>query len=237
MSWRIYCDESRQAEDPYMILGGLALREEDWPVIEALLRAWHKTQQTPGELKWTKVRSRNLPKYLGLVRLTVELIEAGLIRFRAGVFETARVPYNHFSGSEREMGFYRLMERFLRSEFVPDAQQCAVQLDVYMDRRSSAYPLLELRRRLNATTHAEASPIVPIVRTLEAVDSAEHDLVQMVDVLVGAIGSHCNRTHLSPGASLAKAELVHQIAAIVRTPSLQVPMQALDGGFQIVVLA
>lgn len=82
----IYCDESRQTADRYMVIGGLiALRENESRFAEAMA-LYRQSQNMWAELKWTKVSDQKLSEYRALIDLFFSVNRA--FHFKAIVVDT-----------------------------------------------------------------------------------------------------------------------------------------------------
>jgi hypothetical protein len=59
----IYCDESRQTADRYMVLGGLITVRENENTFHEAMKLYRQSNNMQAELKWTKVSDQKLVLY------------------------------------------------------------------------------------------------------------------------------------------------------------------------------
>lgn len=170
----------------------------------------------PGEFAWTKASGRVLhPAYLELADLAGRYLRDGRLRFRClGVPESLRRWLSDHP--ERRVDHYRAWKTLLQGTLEP-GYRFVVRLDARTDMREGS--LETLRAELNR--HAEAAGLgQDCVRSVEARDSRSDDLIQLVDVLVGAAGFHLSRGHQVVGASVGKRLLAERLCQEVGLPDL-----------------
>ncbi|HSW44850.1 MAG TPA: DUF3800 domain-containing protein [Phycisphaerae bacterium] len=66
----------------------------------------------------------------------------------------------------------------------------------HFNRRTTSFKFETLRAILNRGIRKKYGRKVDVVRSIEAVDSKDSDVLQVADVLMGAIGYHWNDCHL-----------------------------------------
>ena len=62
----IYCDESRQTADRYMVLGGIVTLRETEPRFTETMALYRESQNMHAELKWSKVSDQKFTEYRAL---------------------------------------------------------------------------------------------------------------------------------------------------------------------------
>jgi len=219
MLYHVYCDESRQTADRYMIIGGVIVAARDLPVLQQALQLFRRAHNLTKELKWTKVTDQKLAEYRALIDLVFSL--SGALHFKCIVIDTTVLDHRRYSKGDKEVGFHKLMYQFLLHQFggyVQEGDKCIVHLD----QRNSRYKLSTLCAILNNGLRKKRKGQIKsdVFRNVEAVDSKTSDLMQVADVLMGAIGYHWNNLHVRPGARQAKVLLADYIATKARIPSL-----------------
>jgi len=162
------------------------------------------------EMKWTKVSDYKLAAYKALVDHFFERCRGATIHFRSVVFDTHSDDFNRHQDGDRDLGYYRLMYHFLLNTFCfyPGPND---SLHVFLDERNSKQSLGEFRRILNSGVRKKQG-IRGAVKTIEPVVSHDADIIQLADVLMGAIGFQRNDRHVIPGAKEAKKLLADHIA-------------------------
>ncbi len=210
--YHIYCDESRQTEERYMALGGILITERRAMELEESVRKFRTECNMHAEMKWGKVSNGKLPEYKKFLDLFFALNRSNFAHFHCMILDTSKFDHAAFNSGDREVGFYKFYYQLLLHCFgkkfakIPDAR-----LLVRLDARTSSYPLEQLKSCLNSGMkkkfEIEAAPF----HSVEPRDSRDVGLLQMVDILIGAVGYRKNGYHLIPSSSPAKINLTEYI--------------------------
>ncbi len=95
----IYCDESRQTADRYMVIGGIIAQRENETSFAEAMKLFRQGQNMHAELKWTKVSKMNgAHTRTGAKRAKVTLAE--YIAAKAGLLNLQQPTprsHRHFS--------------------------------------------------------------------------------------------------------------------------------------------
>lgn len=215
MIHHIFCDESRQNADRYMVIGGLIISQPDMGIVNATLQRFRDEEHMHAELKWTKVTNQKLDKYLRFVDFFFALNNTDRVHFHSVVIDNHQLNHHKFNQGDRELGFYKFYYQLLVNCF----GKCYARdkngenyFIVHPDKRHTSYPINRLRHILNAgmaKKHGiQHSPFLSI----EPQDSKKSDLAQVNDIIVGAISFHKNGGHLIAGTREAKKRLAAHIA-------------------------
>jgi len=92
---------------------------------------------------------------------------------------------------------------------------------VHFDRRVTKFRFATLCTILNRGIRKKYGRKADVVRNIDAVDSKACNMIQVADVLMGAVGYHYNDCHLRQGARRAKIELAEYIAGKANLLSLK----------------
>ena len=210
----VYCDESRQTNERFMVLGGIAVAQETVRIFDASIAKCRKEKHMGAEFKWNAVRSRRLEAYKAFLDCFFALTNTDRAHFHAIIIDSHQVDHARF-GCDPETGFYKFYYQLLLHCFgkkyclkFPDNR-----LLVYTDYRTSSYSLPRLRDILNAGMMKNFAVTTAPFRSVQPRDSACCPSIQVVDVLIGAIGYKKNGYDLLAGANPAKIELVKYITA------------------------
>ncbi len=210
--YHVYCDESRQTKDRYMVFGAIIIPFRRIDDFEKAMTLWRDSQNMKAELKWTKVSDAKLREYKSLVDLFFALAGNNTLHFRSVVFDTSQIDYKKYHKGDKELGFYKFFYQFLLHNFGPYARSNADRILIFFDQRNTKYKLGSLYSILNNGIKRKYGLTVNIVRKIQAVKSHECNIIQVADVLMGAIGYQNNDCHLRKGARRAKIELAEYIA-------------------------
>ncbi|NJN80800.1 MAG: DUF3800 domain-containing protein [Anaerolineales bacterium] len=134
----IYCDESRQTADRYMVLGGLITVREYESAFQQAMQLFRQSNNMRAEFKWTKVSNQKIKEYTDLMDLYFSLSRS--FHFKAIVIDTQELDNKKYNKNDNELGFYKLMYQFLLHSFgayLNSTDQCVIHLD---QRTTSKYP-------------------------------------------------------------------------------------------------
>ncbi len=154
-----------------------------------------------GEFKWEKVSLSKLDIYKKFVDL---FFACGSAEFRCLVVDKSKIDYSAYHQGDAETAFYEFYYQAISRNL-----QIIDEYLVFTDNRQNrqANRLTDLKSKINSywlTQGAEGN----LVRNVEPRDSKAEDLLQIVDVLLGAIGYDLEKRKESP----AKVEMVHHVA-------------------------
>lgn len=217
----IYCDESRQTADRYMVIGGLISVRENEEAFTHAMNLYRQSNNMHSELKWTKVSNQKLNEYIALVDLFFSVNRA--FHFKAIVVDTQEIDNRQHNKNDSEIGFYKLMYQFLLHSFgqyLQPEDKCIIHLD---QRTTSKYKLSTLCAILNNGLRKKYKLPNPPVRNVQALDSKSSDFIQVADVLMGAIGYEMNGAHTRTEAKRSKILLAEYIAKKAGLMNLQQP--------------
>ena len=204
-----YCDESRQdymahealGDGHYVLIGSLWLETADRDRIKRGIKQLRQRHNLPGEFKWTRVSPSRLNFYLELVDLFFE----EQLRFRCIVLPADQLDAITFHGGDNELMFYKFYYLMLQA-WILDFNTYRFFLDMKTNRVQRRLPKLQ-----SALQNSNRFANVEIV---QALPSHEVDLLQFVDVLIGAVGYQFHGV----GQSEAKQSVVAAIEAHLGHP-------------------
>ena len=201
----VYCDESRHL--PYdgescFLLGMLSCPAEKVKPAHAELSALWKAHGLPPhfESKWTKVSPGKLDFYQALVEW---LFDAEDIAFRTLILPDKQRLYAALPDDSRDFLYYRLYYQLLRGAIEPENRY-----RVFMDLKDTRGR--QKRKELEQLLHQDADDDDgKVIQTLQHVHSHDIRLLQICDLLLGAVGFA--RRDAQPNESPAKRAIVSLI--------------------------
>jgi hypothetical protein len=204
----VFLDESSIDGCRYMGVGGLWLSEKCERELRARISAIRldARMRPEGEFKWQKC-SGSKP-YKVFTPLVDAFFEAGECRFNAMIIDQHN-PGKH-RGDDKELDFYKSVYFLVRGRYEADTSYRLV-LDRRSDKRRDS--LSELERVTNNGIRGRAGIRHAAMRSVEAVDSRKEPLIQLADVLLGAVCYHSNAMHERANASRGKCEIASYIAS------------------------
>jgi hypothetical protein len=206
-----------------MVLGGIITPAANAAVLDGLMRAWRQDHKMFAELKWTKVTDQKFDDYKSFIDLFFDLAKRRKMLFKSIVLDAMRIDYKTYHGGDKEVGFYKFFYQLLLHSFAKHLVPARQRAIVYFDERTTSYSLSDFHAILNNGIKKKYGIKENLIRAVEVAKSHDHDLMQLADILMGAIGFHCNDWHLRPQSRKAKIDLANHIAGLLGLPSLQSP--------------
>jgi hypothetical protein len=201
MIYEVYCDESRQqlftdsalTDGRYVLIGGLWIRADDRQHLKSRVGELRDRHDVHSELKWRKVSPSGHALYCDLVRLFFE--EA--MQFRCIVLPAEQLDCAAFHEADQELMFYKFYYQLLYHWMV-EPHTYRIFIDLKTNRVHGRVATL-------AKVLQNARPGSTV--SVQALPSDELDLLQLADVLTGAVGYRFHGLETSTG----KLAVVHEI--------------------------
>lgn len=206
----IYSDEANHLKDPsqgnFMVIGSVWCKKEN---VKALSDAIRKVKEYHGykktaEVKWTKISRKNIALYEDLIKVFFDS-EVG---FRAIVIPKDQLDHQMFNQTDDD--FYYKMQYLMVTNIVRNNNPA--KFNVYIDYKdiwshTRSVKLSEYLGNKADFNHCEFSA--------QPVRSHESELLQLADVLIGAIAYRNN--HFGKNQDAPK----HRIVCLVEERALQ----------------
>ena len=191
--FNLYCDESRHTSNPsqhFAVIGALQCpRDEKRRIVHRIhcLMAKHGIH---GEFGWKKLSPNRHDFYFTLLEL---FAEEQALSFRCLVVDKRQLDHDRFNEGDSELGFYKLYYQMLVHWLQPGDIY-----HIYLDwqQNASSARFYDLRTILQTKLTGRAN-----VACLEPVSSHNQPLIQLSDLLMGAVGYQWNGLDLVEGGS------------------------------------
>jgi hypothetical protein len=118
------------------------------------------------------------------------------------------VNRNKYNNSDKEKGMYKFYYLLLKHCFLKDLSGGC---EIYIDKRSTNYDLNQLRDCINCTQDIPHSRVTSV----KHIDSKKCDIIQINDILLGALSFHKNGTHLISGTRQLKIDIANLISSTI----------------------
>lgn len=210
MDFEVYCDESRQEyfwtkTEPhagrYVLIGSLWLEAARRPEIKAAIKEIRQRHAVHGEFKWQRVSPSRLGFYLDLI----DLFFTQPIRFRIILLPADQLNAIQFHNADNELMFYKFYYQLLH-HWILDFNSYRIFVDLKTNRvKEHPARLGEILDRSNYFAEVDFVQSLP---------SDQVDLLQFVDVLIGAVGYKFH----GQTTSQAKMDVVRQIESNLGHP-------------------
>ena len=202
----VYCDESRvtsDRSDEFMTVGGLMCPTDAKRSIVRKIDEMRGFYDVQGEFGWKTVCPAKLEFFLALVDMFFSDRD---LRFRCVVVSRTETDFR--DDEERfRLIYYQVFNNWLDRR---------ARYRLFLDRRIDTRDRLSTLRRclINTRQFGES------VGFVEEVESRENNMVQLVDLLVGAVGYAWNGRGDVEGASAAKRDVCRSICTNIGVSTL-----------------
>ncbi|WP_426260825.1 DUF3800 domain-containing protein [Sphingomonas sp. DC1100-1] len=204
----IYCDESSQTRHRYMAMGGLIIRSDRVLAANDAFAQIRLPELPSGELKWGSVSNRKLHAYRRLVDAFFDHPAFAGVDFHSTVVDTHGQDHQRFGDGDRDKTFnkelYQLAAKFAR--LYPDRY-----FHLYPDDRETVHRPGELRDILNFGRRKQGDKRDFPFRRSHFRKSHETPMIQVVDILLGALAYRVNGHANAIDASPSKVDLSRHV--------------------------
>lgn len=208
--YSVFADESGIGSDGHMLVGATVVETIFLEQIYSRLSDIRNAHSIHAEFKWSKVSEEKLPAYLAVVDLFFEYLQRRAIWFCVTTFDNSKWDHGRFNDNDPDIGISKLYYQMLLHQVVGRFGDLAT-LFICLDRRRSSTSLDDLHRILNKGAGREYKLTFGPVRVLTARDSKADDILQMNDVILGAVSSVKNGRHKAENARPAKRKLAEYV--------------------------
>ena len=191
--FNIICDESC-LNHRYMILGAMVLSESWHQVLQKELLNWKRNNgfNPESEFKWTKVSKRYLFYYKELIDWIFEHNHEFHFFFRVHVIDTFIPAYLDMSKGDAELSFFSVYYDLLYQSLRMLSKKAGHHYSIILDNKSpyASFSLKKFEHTLNETLkHDFSSNIIKTnIDFQNSSGTQTESLIQIVDILIGAIG-------------------------------------------------
>jgi hypothetical protein len=203
----VYIDESSQTNHRYLVLGGIILATDDLHEVVDALQAARLPELPYGVMKWGYVSRCKLPAYRRVVDAFFHLQAKTTLDFHSLVVDTTRLKHRIYNQGSREIGFNK--EIYQLAFKVGRLYDCL--LHVYPDRRSTNQRPEDLRLMLNRGIKKQGDTRDWPYRRLQFREPDDCQVLQLTDILIGALAYRLNGHHKAERASPPRVELSEYI--------------------------
>lgn len=204
----LYCDESNHLfhnENKIMTLGYISCINAKVREANIAIRALKEKHglKNEYEIKWTKVSNKMMPLYSDLMDY---FFENDYLQFRAIVANKEGLDYERF-GISHDDWYYRMYYLLLGKSLMENNQY-----NVYIDIKDtcSQNKVNRLKEVLNNSYYDFSASMI---QKVQQIHSHEVELMQLNDLLIGALG-YCNNGLNSSEAKLKVIELLRKHSGI-----------------------
>lgn len=198
----IYCDESDASGKHFAnFYGGALVRSTDIEVVNEAIASKKHELHFNGEVKWQKVTGRYLEKYVELMDLFLDLIAEDKVKIRIMFTQQYYRPVG-LTKTQRDNAYFLLYYQFIKHAFGlafsnpgPGSVNLRINFDQLPDTREKCEQFKGYIAGLNHYGQFERAGIRLPREQIAEVDSKNHDLLQCMDVVLGAMQFKLNDKH------------------------------------------
>lgn len=223
--FRIFSDESRHKNERFLLLSGLWIEEKNVGIVEAEMKKLrHKFGYTNndgkrvsffGELKWTKISTKYFNIYKELVDMFFLWIEKDIIRFCCMLVDTQDESVIEYSNIKREGYFKLLYQLYFHNSKIPGIYK--IYPDSIKNPTQDKVDFNDLDKCLDKALMKKFRPLVNpedlpdgkgFLNNITPTNSKQSEFIQIIDVVMGALGYFQNQLFRNDGAKQAKVKLM-----------------------------
>ena len=172
------------------------------------------------ELKWGKVKRHNLPMYQAVMADVFKGLAKKALTYHCLVIDSSKSDHKTYNDGDHEIGFnkylFTLLYKFAR------VYRSHPHFFAYLDDRTTQHTPENMRTMLNARVARDLKLGYAPYRLVEFKDSKKSRLIQVTDILTGAIAYHTNRNFLRADAARPKKVLAEYITKLSGLGSLSI---------------
>jgi hypothetical protein len=199
----IYCDESEKSGKHFSnFYGGALVTSDDIDEVRKTLADKKTELNLFDEVKWTKITESYEEKYKQLMACFFQLVKAGKIKIRIMFTQNTNVALQ-LTKQHVDDRYFILYYHFIKNAFGllhSPVQQGGVRLRIYPDQIPDTKEQVTRFRdyivRLARSAGFKARGISIKAEDVSDVCSHDHDVLQCLDVILGAIQFKLNDMHL-----------------------------------------
>jgi hypothetical protein len=166
---------------------------------------YRKNKNMNSELKWTKISNQKFSEYKILLDYFFALNNTNKIQFHCIIFDNHLANHAKYNSGEKDIGLSKLYFQLILHKFVK-LHGNDNSLFVCLDHRNSKTPLDDLKSMINSTAKRDFGFLYP-VKELVSRDSKKEDMLQLNDILLGAVCAVRNGKHLLAETRDAKKKI------------------------------
>ncbi len=217
-AYNIYIDESSidNPKNQFMIIWGLFLKRDLRHQVREEIKIIKKNYNFNIELKRSKINKKVIEPVKKILDTFFEYVDSDLW-FHCIVVDKRKVDYKLYHNDDKELAFYKFIYHLLKHKFSYNTDYYLF-LDFKQTRVNER--ILNLKQRLSSHVYFESKNTK--LQHVQAYDSSENTLLQISDLLIGAVW-YCYNWYFDKkvGNSDAKKEIVEYILSKLHKSDLK----------------
>jgi len=204
-------DEAGISNDRWTVVGGVCMHKSRVLQVLAAMQKYRTDHNMHSELKWTKISNQKQAEYEALVDYFFAMNNTNQIQFHSIIFDSWSNRQGNTDGAGKK-GVSYLYSELLLNRFI---NRCGLHGSLYarLDERSSSISLEEQRKELNHSANEIYGINNNPLKILMSENSKKCDILQLNDVILGAVCSVRNGRYLLPGGRESKKQIATKVLA------------------------
>ncbi|MEN6521351.1 MAG: DUF3800 domain-containing protein [Armatimonadota bacterium] len=198
----IFCDESDKKGKYFSnFYGGVLVGASQYQRITKSMNEKKNELNLFGEVKWSKVSERYLPKYQDLIKCFFEEVAVNNLKVRIMFSQNAWQPTG-LTREDIELQYFKLYYQFIKHGFglrYIDGKAGATKLRLYPDQLPDTHEKIEMFKgyllALQYSKEFRNSGITIAKEDIAEVRSHDHVLLQCLDIVLGSMSFRLNDKH------------------------------------------
>jgi len=195
MQIEIYCDENNQnlftSKNPtlnFATIGSIWIEAEKRQEIKEKIKSLRKKHRFLREIKWNKVSFKKMDFYKEIIDLFFSY--GNEMRFRSIIIPAKDIKWEILN-NDHELGFYKFYYQMLH-HWIFENNKYNIFCDIKTNRNKKEYSVFkECLQKANVLSE---------IKNIQALPSKEVELIQLADLLLGAVSARLNESLKSGGA-------------------------------------
>lgn len=183
------------------------------------------------ELKWSKIKKHNTRMYDAIMASFFNMLRRGYVQYYALVVDNSKMNHKQWNEGDKEIGFNKMLFQLL-FKFVRIFRS-RPRFYVFLDDRTTKHTPDNLRKMLNAKAAKDLKISHNPYRYCEFHKSETQRLIQIADVISGAIAFRINQKNVLTGAAQHKIDTLAVITRLANVTDLRQPTGFPSNGFDI----
>jgi hypothetical protein len=210
----VYCDESGTT-DRFLVYGGLITTKDNADILDAVLAKWLAQNGLRHEVKWHRTSPSTLERYKAFVDLFFQHAARHHVHCAAMIVDKRSVDYRSQRKRDEMLSFYVFYYRFIMGKFCKYIHDDGFKMWIFLDERSELTPnrLGTMYNVLNRALRRDEGFTVDAVQYVDERRSKDSCLLQLADVIMGAVHYQANEKDKAAKAALHKIALARHVAA------------------------
>lgn len=229
--FHVYCDESGTSER-FTVIGLIFCRDNVAAPFERWLeKISSEHQASEHEVKWTKLKKHNVILYKKYLDAFCAARRKGYAQFFAIIVDNSQMNHRLYNEGDKEIGFNKMLFQLLYS--LIRKFRSRPRIYAYLDERTTKHTPDRLRTMLNAKARRDLKIVHNPYRVCQFRYSHEVRLIQLADLICGAIHYKINRKDHAGDAAAHKIEVVEYLTNAVGLHTLAAPTPWPADGFDL----